>query len=133
MNNPLSSASPAPMDAAPAAANNGPAQQQPGGQMSQQIHQDDLPRHIDDANYMLPIVSGLARNPKVTRKDVVKAVSGAMGDGKFTAAEAIELLSQVPSNPDALKAFLRQKYTQLIQGAIHLNAAQAILQQQRGG
>jgi hypothetical protein len=134
MSNPLSSAAPAPMDAAPAAANNGPSQQQqPGGQMPQ-LHPDDLPKHIDDANYMMPIMSKLARDPKVTRKDVVKAVSGGMADGKFTAQEAIELLSQVPSNPEALKAFLRQRYTALIKGAVHLNAASSqAMQQQRGG
>jgi hypothetical protein len=121
------------MDAAPAAANNGPSQQQQQPNQPMQLHPDDMPKHIDETNYMLPIMAKLARDPKVTRKDVIRAISDAMADGKFTATEAIEKLAQVPSNQDALKAFLRQKYTQLIQGAVHLNAAQAMLQQQRGG
>ncbi len=127
MSNPLSSAPAAPMDAAPAAANDAPANPQPGGAQMPQIRPEDLPKHIEDANYVLPILGGLARNPKVTRKDVVKAVSGAMADGKFTATEAIELLSQVPSAPEQLRAWLRMKYQHLITGAIHLNAAQHIM------
>lgn len=132
MSNPLSSAPAAPMDAAPAAANDAPANPQPGGAQMPQIHPDDLPKHIDDANYVLPILGSLARDPKVTRKDVVKAMSRAMADGKFTATEAIEMLSQVPSSPEQLRAWLRQKYQHLIVGAVHLNAAQHILNSMGG-
>lgn len=125
--NPLSAAPAAPLGGAPGAMNEQPTQQQPAPQMPQ-IHPDDLPQHVAQANYMLPLLGALAKDPKVTRKDVVKAVSGIMGDGRMTAGEAIDLLSKVPSNPDQLRAWLREKYSHLITGAVHLNATHLLQQ-----
>ncbi len=123
--NPLSSAPAAPLGSAPGVMNEQPTQQQPAAQMPQ-IHPDDIPQHVDQANYMLPILGALVKNPKVTRKDVVKAVSGIMGDGRLTATAAIDLLSKVPSNPDQLRVWLKEKYGHMIAGAVHLNAANMI-------
>lgn len=120
MNNALSGAPDAPMDAAPAAMNNGPSGQ-PGAEMPQ-IDPADIQDHIDHVNYMLPLVSKLARDPKVTRKDVVKALSGAMADKHFTAQEAVEVLSRVPQSPEQLKPWLKEKLHHLIIGGVHLNA-----------
>lgn len=125
--NPLSAAPAAPMGSAPGVMNEQPTQQQSGAQMPQ-INPEDIHQHIEQANYMLPLLGMLAKDPKVTRKDVVKAVSGIMGEGRMTATEAIDLLSKVPSNPDQLRTWLKEKYGHLIAGAVHLNAAAMVHQ-----
>lgn len=82
-----------------------------------------LPRMSDLVGYVTPVLGKLASDPSVTSKDVVKAASQAVADGKVPASKAVEFLSTMPSDPDALRPWLKGLYAQNMTALVHLKAA----------
>ena len=79
---------------------------------------------LDKTNYALPILGRLASDPNVKPKDVIKAAADAAGAGKIDPSQAVELISQMPQDPDKLRPWLRGMYALQFTAAVHLNAAQ---------
>ncbi len=84
---------------------------------------DDLAQHIQTADYSLPIFAALAANPKVTAKDVIKATSGAVADGKISPSQGVATITNMPADSDQLKPWLRQMYANGLTLAVHAKAA----------
>ena len=84
---------------------------------------DTLKSHVDFMDYALPIIGKLAGDPDVTAKDVIKALSGAVADGKMDPSKAVANLSDMPSEPDKLRPWLREKYAQALATTVHAKAA----------
>lgn len=95
----------------------------------QQMAPDDLNKHIDTATYALPILGALANNPKTTSKDVIKAAAAAAGAGKIDPTDAVSLISDMPSDPDKLQAWLKVQYQDHLTAVIHMKAAAMQAQQ----
>jgi hypothetical protein len=82
----------------------------------------DLQREAETADYAVEMFRKLARDPDVTRPDVLKAAANAVSDRKTTAERAIALVSQVPDDPDHLGKWLRNLYGVNLTTAVHLKA-----------
>lgn len=89
----------------------------------------ELPAQTDRVNYVLPILGALAGDPKVTSRDVIKAAAQAAADGKVPPSEAVQFISQMPTDQEKLRPWLKQMYTTNLTAAVHLKAA-AMKQQQ---
>ena len=92
---------------------------QHGGQMDP----SDIPAQIAKLDYILPILGGLATNPKVTAKDVIKAAAKEAADGKVPPSEAIKFITQMPADPDKLSPWLRNIYSANLSAVVHMKAA----------
>lgn len=77
---------------------------------------------IQRANYLVKEMAGLAHNPDVTRKDVLKATSDAVGTRHISAEEGVQFLAQMPENPDHLRPWLQQMYKTVLVGAVAAHA-----------
>jgi hypothetical protein len=84
---------------------------------------DVLHQHVAFMDYALPIIGRLAGNPDVTAKDVIKALSGAVADGKMDASKAVGNLADMPADPDKLRPWLRAKYADALATTVHAKAA----------
>lgn len=84
---------------------------------------DALQQHIATLDYGLPIIGALASNPKVTTKDVIKAASAAVADQKIAPSVAVQMISELPSDPDKLQGWLRERYATNLSAAVHAKAA----------
>lgn len=84
---------------------------------------DALQQHIATLDYGLPIIGALASNPKVTTKDVIKAASGAVADQKIAPSVAVQMISEMPADPDKLQGWLRERYAMNLSAAVHAKAA----------
>lgn len=104
----------------PLAAN--PATPPPQQQAGPQINAEDIPDHIDTGNYVLPMLGKLLSDPKASRKDVIKSVGTAISDDRITAGDAVKFLGTLPDDDAQLRPWLKQKYTHLVAGLVHLNA-----------
>jgi hypothetical protein len=83
----------------------------------------DIPAQIAKLDYILPILGGLATNPKVTAKDVIKAAAKEAADGKVPPSEAIKFITQMPADPDKLSPWLRNIYSANLSAVVHMKAA----------
>ncbi|SRR6266481_5418084 len=92
---------------------------------------DVLQQHITTLDYGLPVMGALAGNPNVKAKDVIKAVSSAVAEGKLQPSIAVATISEMPADPDKLRAWLREKYAINLSAAVHGKAA--LLRQQQAG
>lgn len=90
---------------------------------------DEADAAMTAASYTTPMIGALASNPKVTRKDVIKAASGWVSEGKIQASKAIDIISQMPDEPDKLRPWLKNLYAANLSGLVHLKAAQMATQQ----
>lgn len=86
-----------------------------------------LQAHVQFADYALPILGKLAGDPKVNAKEVIKAVSSAVADGKMDPSKAVAVISQMPADDDKLKPWLRERYADMLGITVHAKAA--LLQQ----
>ena len=77
---------------------------------------------LQRANYITKELAGLAHNPDVTRKDVVRATSDAVGTRHISAEEGIRFLSQMPEDPQHLRPWLQQQYQAALVGAVAAHA-----------
>jgi hypothetical protein len=84
---------------------------------------ETLQKHVVFMDYALPIMGRLAGDPNVTAKDVIKALSGAVADGQMEPAKAVANLSDMPSEPDKLRPWLREKYADALATTVHAKAA----------
>jgi hypothetical protein len=84
---------------------------------------DTLHQHVAFMDYALPIIGRLAGNPDVKAKDVIKALSGAVADGKMDASKAVANLGDMPADPDKLRPWLREKYADALATTVHAKAA----------
>ena len=90
------------------------------------MHQQDpqtLQGHIEGLDYGLPVMGEFAANPKTSAKDVIKAVSSAVAEGKMDPSAGVGMISAMPADPDKLKAWLRDKYATFLTAAVHAKAA----------
>jgi hypothetical protein len=83
----------------------------------------DIPAQIAKLDYILPILGGLATNPKVTAKDVIKAAAKEAADGKVPPSEAIKFITGMPADPDKLSPWLRNLYSANLSAVVHMKAA----------
>ncbi len=108
-----------------------PAEQKPDpmhrhAQIWQHIEQqtpDTLQRHVSFMDYALPIMGRLAGNPDVKAKDVIRALSGAVAEGHMEPSKAVANLADMPSDPDQLRPWLREKYAEALATTVHAKAA----------
>ena len=77
---------------------------------------------IQRANYLVKELASLVHSPDVTRKDVLKATSDAVGTRHISAEEGIKFLAQMPENPDHLRPWLQQMYQTFLVGAVAAHA-----------
>ena len=84
---------------------------------------DTLRDAITKLDYGLPILGALAANPKVTAKDVIKATSAAVADGKLTPSRGVQVITEMPADPDKLRGWLRERYAMNLSAAVHAKAA----------
>jgi hypothetical protein len=84
---------------------------------------DALAHKTDQVSYTLPIIGKLAGDPNVKPKDVIKAAASAAADGKATAQEAVQMISQMPSDPEKLQPWLKQLYAVQMTSLVHMKAA----------
>jgi len=87
-----------------------------------QMPPDALQSGIEAANYAVPILGALASNPKVTRKDVIKAAADAAGAGKIQPSQAVAVISEMPTDPDKLKPWLHALYAFQLTALTHMKA-----------
>lgn len=92
-------------------------------QYAHSLPPDQLATETDRTDYALPIIGALAGNPKVTAKDVIKAAAQAAADGKIPPSGAVQVISQIPPDPDKLQPWLRQMYAAHLSAAVHMKAA----------
>lgn len=85
---------------------------------------DVLDQHVRTMDYVLPVLGGLAADPKVTAKDVMKAMSNAVADKIIDPTSAVQTISQMPADPDKLRTWLREKYADYVTTTVHAKAAQ---------
>ncbi len=85
--------------------------------------EDDLKAHVETLDYGLPILGALAGNPKVTAKDVIKAVSSAVADQKLSPSKGVAMISDMPADADDLRPWLRDRYAMNLTAAVHAKAA----------
>ena len=93
-----------------------------------------LQEHVRQMDYALPILGALAGNPDVTAKDVIKALANSVAEGKRSPGSAVAAIANMPSDPDKLRPWLREKYAENLATTVHAKAAlmgQAAQQQQQ--
>lgn len=91
----------------------------------QQVLQD----HVKQMDYQLPILGALAGNPNVTAKDVIKALANSVAEGKRSPSSAVAAIADMPSEPDKLRPWLREKYAENLATTVHAKAALMAQQQ----
>lgn len=89
----------------------------------QSMPPDSLAANAALIDHVLPLQGALAGNPKVTAKDVIKAWTGLVADGKVDASQAVATISEMPADPEKLKPWLRQRYENTLSLAVHVKAA----------
>lgn len=92
-------------------------------QAAQAVPPDQLAGQTERASYATPILGALAGDPKVTAKDVIKAVASAAADGKIQPSAAVKLISSMPTDPDKIRPWLKTLYEANMSAAVHLKAA----------
>jgi hypothetical protein len=83
---------------------------------------DDLATKAAEISYSLPILGALAGNPKVTSKNVIKATADAAGAGKMPPSKAVEIISQMPADPEKLQPWLKGLYAAGMTALVHMKA-----------
>jgi len=84
---------------------------------------DEMATKAMQVSYGLPILGALAADPKVTRKDVIKAAADAAGAGKIPPSQAVEFISRMPDDPAKLAQWLRGLYATNLSAIVHMKAA----------
>lgn len=84
---------------------------------------DALHQHVAFMDYALPILGKLAGDPDVSAKAVIKALSGAVADGKMDASKAVGTLTDMPADKDKLRPWLRERYADALATTVHAKAA----------
>lgn len=72
---------------------------------------------------IVPLLAGLAGNPKVSRRDVIKATADAAGSHMIKAAEGIQFITSMPQDPEKLRPWLTDQYKTHMSALIHMKAA----------
>lgn len=124
MPNPLMTAGPA----APPAPDPDEERQAQIWQYMQQQPEDVLAQTIKSTDYGLPVIGALAANPKVTAKDVIKAATDAAASGAIDPSAAVNMVSQMPADPDKLRPWLKQMYQTSFAAAVEAKSAMYHLQ-----
>ncbi len=91
---------------------------------------DEQASKMQELQYSLPVIGALASNPKITRKDVIKAAADAAGSGKIDPSMAVSFISQMPNDPDKIQPWLKGLYAANLSAMVHLKAASMPAQQQ---
>jgi hypothetical protein len=84
---------------------------------------DKLASATEQASYTVPLLGKLAGDPKTTGKDVIKAAASAAADLKVTPQEAVQFISQMPTDPDKLQPWLKGLYEAQMTQLVHMKAA----------
>lgn len=85
--------------------------------------QDEMAQKAQTLGRILPVLGALASNPKVTSKDVIKAAATATAAGIRTPEEAIQFITQIPSDPDKVQPWLRSIYAANLSAVVHMKAS----------
>jgi len=92
-------------------------------QMAHGMPPENVPGVMDFISYATPVIGALAGDSKVTSKDVIKAAAQAVADGKMPASKAVQFISSMPADPDALRPWLKNLYASNMTALVHLKAA----------
>ncbi len=82
-----------------------------------------LQQHIDAMDHVLPALGKLAGDPIVTAKDVIKAVTSAVAEGKMEPSKAVANIADMPADPDKLRPWLKDRYATALATTVHAKAA----------
>ncbi len=82
-----------------------------------------LQQHIDAMDHVLPALGKLAGDPNVTAKDVIKAVTSAVAEGKMEPSKAVANIADMPADPDKLRPWLKDRYATALATTVHAKAA----------
>jgi len=85
----------------------------------------EIPDKAAQMDALLPVLGGLAGNPNVKAKDVIKAAADAAASKRVSPSEAVEFISQMPTEPDKLQPWLRTIYAANLSAQVHMKAAMA--------
>ena len=88
-----------------------------------QMPSDQMAQSVDKVDYILPVLGKLAADPKVTAKDVIKAVADAAADNQIEPSEGISFIQQIPQNAEDIRPWLKGLYALNMTGAVHMKAA----------
>lgn len=84
---------------------------------------DQLSESVERTNYVLPILGMLAAKTDLKPRDVIKAASAAVAEGKVEPTEAVRIISAMPTDPDKLRPWMRNLYETNMTAMVHLKAA----------
>jgi hypothetical protein len=85
--------------------------------------QKTLQDHVAQMDYGLPILGALAADPDVTAKDVIKALSNSVAEGKRSPSSAVAAIANMPAEPDKLRPWLKEQYATNLATTVHAKAA----------
>ena len=82
-----------------------------------------LRQHVVQTDYILPVLGALAGDPDVTAKDVIKAVTSAVAEGKMDPSKAVANIADMPADPDKLRPWVKDRYATALATTVHAKAA----------
>lgn len=94
-------------------------------QLWDQVNQQSpkaLQDHVAQMDYSLPVLGALAGNPDVTPKDVIKALANSVAEGKRSPSSAVAVIANMPSDPEKLRPWLKEKYAENLATTVHAKA-----------
>lgn len=97
----------------------------------QQEDPADTEQNLALAEYAIPIMGALAAKKDVTPKDVIRALSDAVGSGKVTPDHAVATITAMPADKTELRPWLQNRFMLNLTYAVHAKAQQIKAQQQQ--
>lgn len=87
------------------------------------VPHDELDQLTAKTDYAIPVLGALASNPKVTGKDVIKALADSAANNYISPSEAVKLIQQIPESQEDIRPWLKSLYAFNLTAAVHLKAA----------
>jgi hypothetical protein len=89
----------------------------------QSMAPDEMQKNLDQSSFVTPILAKLSSDPKVTRKDVIKAAADASGSGKVEPSQAVQFITTMPDDPDKIQPWLKGLFATHLNATVHMKAA----------
>jgi hypothetical protein len=87
------------------------------------VAHDQLDDMVSKTDYATPILGKLASDPKVTGKDVIKALADAAADNQVSPSDAVKMIQEIPEKAEDVRPWLKSLYAFNMTAAVHLKAA----------
>lgn len=95
-------------------------QQNENAYLENQTKQFDL--SSKQLNWLKGGLGSMLNNPNLTQQDIIKFASNGVKQGFLTPEQAVTELQSLPTDPGQLQGWVRQLYTQSLEGEAQLNA-----------